>query len=81
MPGPPRLLSRPFLLVTLALLVLSLGRGVFRKLRVAFLLLVTLQAGALLLAVAKAPTLTGIAGLVLLSLAAILAWRDFYRSL
>jgi hypothetical protein len=77
----PGLLSRPLLLASLALLVLSLKRGVLRKLRILFLVLVTIQAGALLVAVAKAPTLLGLGGLVLLSVAAILAWRDLVRSL
>lgn len=79
MPEPPRLLSRPVLLATLALLVLSLRRGVLRKLRLVFLALVTVQTVALLVAIARAPTLMGIAGLALLATATVLAWRDLLR--
>ena len=77
----PRLLSRPLLLAALGLLVLSLRRGVLRRLRLLFLALVTVQTAALLVAVARTPTLTGIAGLVLLAAATLAAWRDLLRSL
>ena len=80
MAGPPRfLLSRPVLLGTLALLLLSLSRGFLRRLRLVFLAVVTVQTLALLVAVARSPTLIGIAGLTLLAAAAVLAWRDFLR--
>ena len=79
MPESPRLLSRPFLLAALVLLVLSLRRGFLRKLRLVFLALVTVQTAALLVAVARAPTLAGIAGLALLATATVMAWRDLLR--
>ncbi len=81
MAEPPRLLSRAVLLGTLALLVLSLGRGWLRKLRLVFLGIVTVQTAALLITVARAPTLAGIAGLALLATAALMAWRDLLRTL
>lgn len=77
MAEPPRLLSRPVLLATLALLLLSLGRGVLRKLRLVFLAVVSVQTVALLVRVLMAPSLLGLAALALLATAAVLAWRDF----